>query len=76
MGRLSVRLALPGPIADAVLCYRSAAVRAALLADLAGADYTLSDLDADDLAHAEDLKFGMQAQLAKADALHLIGGVL
>lgn len=74
IGRLSVRLALPGPVADAVLVYRSAAVRAALLADLAGADYTLSAMEWDDLAHAEDLMAGARATLAAAGRLDLIGG--
>lgn len=72
IGRLGVRLALPGPVADAVLSYRSAAARAALLMDLAGAEYALSALDWDDLAHAEDLMAGAKATLAAAGMLHLV----
>jgi hypothetical protein len=64
----------PLPPAAAAATFRSAAVRAASLADLAGADYKLSPLEWDDLAHAEDLMAGMQAQLAKAGRLDLIGG--
>lgn len=69
---LDLRLQVPGPVADAVLSYRSAAVRAALLADLAGAGFALSDLESDDLAHAEDLMAGARATLAAAGQLHLI----
>lgn len=64
---------LPGPLADAVLSYRSAAVRAALLAERAESG-TLSDLDADSLAHAEEIMVGMWVKLAKAGRLDLIGG--
>lgn len=72
MRSLDLRLQVPGPVADAVLSYRTAAVRAALLADLADAGFKLSDLESDDLAHAEDLMAGAKAILAAAGQLHLV----
>jgi len=72
MRSLDLRLRVPGPVADAVLSYRAAAVRAALLADLADSGYELSDLESDDLAHAEDLMAGSRATLAAAGRLDLI----
>lgn len=51
-----------------------ATAHALQLAALAEATGTLSDLDADDLAHAEDLKFGVRATLAAAGRLDLVGG--
>jgi hypothetical protein len=53
--------------------YRSAAAHAAELAQLA-ASGRMSDLDADSLAHAEDLASGARAALASAGRLDLIGG--
>jgi hypothetical protein len=72
IGRLGVRLALPGPVAGAVLSYRSAAARAVLLMDLVTAEYALSPLEWDDLAHAEDLMAGAKANLANVGRLDLI----
>ena len=53
--------------------YETAAAHRAQLAALAEAD-KLSDLDADSLAHAEDLAAGARATLAAAGRLDLIGG--
>lgn len=53
--------------------YRAASVRAGQLAALAEAD-GMSDLDADSMAHAEDLVAGARATLAAAGRLDLIGG--
>lgn len=74
IGRLSVRLALPGPLADAVLCYRSAAARAAQLNERIDGGVKLSAMEWDDLAHAEDLMSGTKATLARRNRLDLIGG--
>ncbi len=69
------RLAAHFPLIQAVTRHETAAVHAAQLAARAQADGTLSDLDADDLAHAEDLMAGAQAVLATAGRLDLIGAV-
>lgn len=59
-------------IVQAVTLHETAAVHAAQLAAEAAAG-TLSDLDADDLAHAEDMMSGARATLAAAGRLDLIG---
>lgn len=61
------------PLVQAVAQYETAAVHAVQLAALAEAD-KLSDLDADSLAHAEDLMAGARKTLADAGHLDLIGG--
>lgn len=61
-------------VAEALTRYETASVRAVQLAALAEAD-KLSDLDADSLAHAEELMAGARAVLAAAGRLDLIGGV-
>lgn len=61
------------PLVQAVAVYETAAVRAVQLAALADSGFTLSDLDADSLAHAEDLMAGARATLAAAGRLDLIG---
>lgn len=61
------------PVVQAVTVYETAAVHAVQLAALAEAS-PLSDLDADSLAHAEELKAGARATLASAGRLDLIGG--
>ncbi|MCX5336907.1 hypothetical protein [Streptomyces sp. NBC_00140] len=74
---LELRLTVPENIAAAVATYRKAALRVAALselADLADAGIELSDMHADDLAHAEEQMLGAHTTLAKAGALHLIGG--
>lgn len=78
LARLELRLA-PAGVAAAVVTYRKAALRVAALgelADLADAGIELSDMHADDLAHAEDLMAGARATLAKAGRLDLIGGAV
>lgn len=55
-------------------CYGAAVVCAVQLAGLAMSSGTLSDLDADSLAHAEDLMAGTHATLAAAGRLDLVGG--
>jgi len=67
------RIAAHFPLVEAVTVYESATVRAVQLAALAEAG-TLSDLDADSLAHAEELMVGMWVKLARAGRLDLIGG--
>lgn len=66
------RLAAHFPIIQAVTQHETAAVHAAQLAHQAAAG-SLTDLDADDLAHAEDLMAGARAVLANAGRLDLIG---
>lgn len=61
------------PLVEAVAVYEAESVHVVQLAALAEAG-RLSDLDADSLAHAEDLRAGARATLAQAGALHLIGG--
>jgi hypothetical protein len=61
------------PLIEAAAVYESAAVRAVQLANRA-LDPTMSDLDADSLAHAEDLMAGSLAALAKAGRLDMVGG--
>ncbi|MFE7906464.1 hypothetical protein [Streptomyces albogriseolus] len=61
------------PVVQAVTVYETAAVHAVQLAALAEAD-KLDDLDADSLAHAEELMAGAAATLASAGRLDLIGG--
>lgn len=73
---LELRLTAPADLAAAVAQYRKAALRVAALADLADladAGIELSDMHADDLAHAYQLQAGARATLAEAGALHLIG---
>jgi hypothetical protein len=69
---------LPTPaITAAVTSYRKAALRVAALgelADLAEAGIELSDMHADDLAHACQRMAGAHATLAAAGRLDLIGG--
>jgi hypothetical protein len=60
-------------VAEALTRYEIATVHVVQLAALAESG-SLSDLQADDLAHAEDLRAGALATLAEAGALHLIGG--
>jgi hypothetical protein len=74
MRRLELRLTVPAAVVRAVTQYELAALRAGALAGEA-ARGVLSDLDADSLAHAEDLKLGARAALAKAGRLDLVGGV-
>ncbi|MEV7975394.1 hypothetical protein [Streptomyces sp. NPDC086519] len=62
---LASRIEAHFPLIQAVTQYETAAVRAVQLAALAEAGQMLSDLDADSLAHAEDLMAGL---------LPLIGG--
>jgi hypothetical protein len=59
------------PLIQAVTVYETAAVQVVQLAALAEAD-KLSDLDADSLAHAEDLMAGARKTLADAGRLDLI----
>jgi hypothetical protein len=60
------------PLIHAVTVYETAAVYAVQLAALAEAG-KLSDLDADSLAHAEDLMAAARQTLADAGRLDLIG---
>jgi hypothetical protein len=73
MRRLELALTVPAEVVQAVTVYETAAEHAAQLAALAEAD-KMTDLDADDLAHAEDLVAGARATLAAAGRLDLIGG--
>lgn len=66
------RLDLIGP-AQAASRYRQAAARAVELSTLALLD-RMTGLDADDLAHAEDLMAAEKATLTAAGRLDLIGG--
>lgn len=68
------RLVLVFPLVEAVTVYETAAVHVVQLAALAEAG-RMSDLDADSLAHAEELMAGARATLAAAGRLDLIGGV-
>lgn len=67
------RLAPHFPLVEAVAVYETASVHVVQLAALAESG-SLSDLDADDLAHAEDLMAGALATIAKAGRLDLVGG--
>lgn len=67
------RIAVHFPVIEAVAVYETASVHVVQLAALAESG-RLSDLDADSLAHAEDLMAGAKATLAKAGRLDLIGG--
>ncbi|MEU2316578.1 hypothetical protein ACFY7X_13665 [Streptomyces althioticus] len=67
------RLHAAFPVVQAVTVYETAAVHAAQLAARAESGL-MSDLDADDLAHAEELMAGTRAILTKAGRLDLIGG--
>jgi hypothetical protein len=67
------RLHAAFPLVQAVAVYETAAVHAAQLAARAESG-RMSDLDADDLAHAEELMAGAAATLAAAGRLDLIGG--
>lgn len=66
------RLASHFPLVQAVTRHETAAVHAAQLAAQAAAG-SLTDLDADDLAHAEDLMAAARTVLASAGRLDLIG---
>lgn len=66
------RLESAFPVVRAATVYETASVHAVQLAALAEAD-RLSDLDADSLAHAEELMAGARATLAAAGRLDLIG---
>jgi hypothetical protein len=68
------RLHAAFPLVQAVTVYETAAVHAAQLAARAESG-RMSDLDADDLAHAEELMAGARATLRAAGRLDLIGGV-
>lgn len=68
------RLAGQLPVVEAVAVYETAAVHAVQLAALAESG-RMSDLDADSLAHAEELMAGARATLAQAGRLDLIGVV-
>jgi hypothetical protein len=59
-------------VAEALTRYQAESVHVVQLAALAESG-RLSDLQADDLAHAEDLRAGALATLAEAGALDLIG---
>jgi hypothetical protein len=66
---------LPAAVAAAVVSYRKAALRVAALgelADLAEAGIELSDMHADDLAHACQRMAGAHATLAAVGLLHLV----
>ncbi|MER6492664.1 hypothetical protein [Streptomyces griseorubiginosus] len=67
------RLAPHFPLVEAVAVYETASVHVVQLAALAESG-RLSDLDADSLAHAEDLMAGALATIAQAGRLDLIGG--
>ncbi|MER8004791.1 hypothetical protein [Streptomyces sp. NPDC094149] len=60
-------------VAEAIRVFETASLHAAQLAARAESG-GMSDLDADSLAHAEDLMAGARAELAKAGRLDLIGG--
>lgn len=60
-------------VAEAVTVFETASLHAVQLAARAESG-GMSDLDADSLAHAEDLMMGARATLAAAGMLHLIGG--
>jgi hypothetical protein len=69
---LMARVEAHFPLIHAVTQYETAAVHAVQLAALAEVG-KMTDLDADSLAHAEDLMAGARAVLAEAGMLHLIG---
>jgi hypothetical protein len=66
------RTSIAPAVVGAVTVYERAALHAVELSDLAAIG-VLSDLDADSLAHAEDLMAGARATLAEAGRLDLIG---
>ncbi|MFE0353616.1 hypothetical protein ACFW2I_08990 [Streptomyces nigra] len=70
---LASRIEAQFPLVQAVTVYETAATHAVQLAALAETG-DMSDLDADSLAHAEELKLGARATLAAAGRLDLIGG--
>jgi hypothetical protein len=70
MRSLERRLATPA-VVRAVTVYETAAVHAAYLSNVAWTG-TMSGLDADSLAAAEDLMAGSLATLAAAGMLHLV----
>jgi hypothetical protein len=70
---LASRIEAQFPLVQAVTVYEMAATHAVQLAALAETG-RMSDLDADSLAHAEELKLGARATLAAAGRLDLIGG--
>jgi predicted HAD superfamily phosphohydrolase len=70
---LMARVEAHFPLIHAVTQYETAAVHAVQLAALAEVG-KMTDLDADSLAHAEDLMAGARAVLADAGRLDLIGG--
>ena len=67
------RLEAAFPVVRAVTVYETAAVHAVQLAAVAESG-TMTDLDADSLAHAEELMAASHALLADAGRLDLIGG--
>lgn len=71
--RLELALTLPVEIVRAVTRYEVASARATELSDIAAAG-CMTVLDADSLAHAEELMAGARAVLAAAGRLDLIGG--
>lgn len=60
-------------VAEAITVFETASLHAVQLAARAESG-GMSDMHADDLAHAEDLMAGARATLADAGMLHLIGG--
>lgn len=70
---LASRIAAHFPLVEAVAVYETASVHVVQLAALAESG-RLSDLDADSLAHAEDLMAGALATIAQAGRLDLVGG--
>lgn len=71
MRSLELKLTYPAAVVAAVTQYETAAVHAADLAAVAESG-TMSDLDADSLAAAEDLMDGARATLAAVGRLDLI----
>jgi hypothetical protein len=71
---LDLRQCFPKPVVDAVAVYEAAGLRATELAARAVSveGPPLSDLDADDLVHAEDLMAGARAVLADVGFLHVV----
>lgn len=69
---LASRIEAHFPLIQAVAQYETAAVHAVQLAALAESG-GMTDLDADSLAHAEELMAGARATLADAGRLDLIG---
>lgn len=67
------RTSIAPTVVRAVTQYRSAALHAVELSDLALVGL-LSDLDTDSLAHAEDLMAAARTVLADADLLYLVDG--